>query len=142
MRLLRGKRAGDLEQFFGSLEIRVLEALWRAETPQNVRDLQPSFGGVAYTTLMTTLDRLHRKGVLEREKAGRAFRYRVRYTREELLSGLAGEALEAVFGTRAADLKPILSFFVETVSREDRESLAALERLVAERRRSGPEESE
>jgi predicted transcriptional regulator len=142
MRLLRGKKAGDLEQFFGALEIRVLEALWRAETPQNVRDLQPSFAGVAYTTLMTTLDRLHRKGVLDREKAGRAFRYRVRYTRQELLSGLAGEALEAVFGTRAADLKPILSFFVETVSREDRESLAALERLVAERRRSGPGESE
>jgi len=142
MRLIRGKRAGDLEQFFGSLEIRVLEAVWRAKTPQNVRDLQPSFAGVAYTTLMTTLDRLHRKGVLDREKSGRAFRYRARYTREELLSGLAGQALEAVFGNRAAGLKPILSFFVETVSREDRESLAALERLVAERRQSDPGDTE
>ena len=137
---LRGKKSGDLEQFFGSLEIRVLEALWRAETPQNVRDLQPSFSGVAYTTLMTTLDRLHRKGVLDREKSGRAFLYRPRYTRDELLSGLAGQALEAVFGSRAADLQPILSFFVETVSRQDRESLAALERLVAERRQSCSED--
>ena len=140
VQLLRGKKPGDLEQFFGSLEIRVLEALWRAETPQNVRDLQPSFSGVAYTTLMTTLDRLHRKGVLDREKSGRAFLYRPRYTRDELLSGLAGQALEAVFGSRAADLQPILSFFVETVSRQDRESLAALERLVAERRQSGSED--
>ena len=91
---------------------------------------------------MTTLDRLHRKGVLDREKSGRAFFYRPRYTREALLSGLAGEALEAVFGSRAAELKPILSFFVETVSREDRESLAALERLVAERRQSSDEDPE
>ena len=141
-RLLRGKKTGDLEQFFGSLEVRVLEALWAAEAAQNVRDLQTSFQGVAYTTLMTTLDRLHRKGVLDREKSGRAFFYRPRYTREALLSGLAGEALAAVFGSRAADLEPILSFFVETVSREDRESLAALERLVAERRQSGPRDTE
>jgi predicted transcriptional regulator len=140
MQRLRGKKSGDLEQFFGSLEIKVLEALWRADAPQNVRDLQPSFQGVAYTTLMTTLDRLHRKGVLNREKSGRAFLYRPKYTREELLSGLAGQALEAVFGSRAEDLKPILSFFIETVSRQDRESLAALERLVAERRQSGSED--
>jgi len=128
--------AHDLERFFGSLEIRVLEALWECGEPQSVRDLQPRFAGVAYTTLMTTLDRLHRKGVLDREKSGRAFVYRPRHSREALLSGLAGEALEAVFGRRASELKPILSFFVETVSREDRESLAALERLVEERRRA------
>ena len=130
------RRAHDLDRFFGTLEIRVLETLWMRAEPQNVRELQSAFTGVAYTTLMTTLDRLHRKGVLDREKAGRAYAYRPRYTREALLSGLAGEALEAVFGQRAAEFKPILSFFVETVSREDRESLAALERLVAERRKA------
>lgn len=125
----------DLEPFFGTLEIRVLEALWACSEPQSVRDIQPAFDGVAYTTVMTTLDRLHRKGVLDREKAGRAYVYRPRYTQEELLSGLAGEALASLFGSRATELKPILSFFVETISREDRESLDALERLVAERRR-------
>ncbi len=137
---LTRKRAHDLGRFFGTLEIRVLEALWERDAPQSVRDLAPVFSGVAYTTLMTTLDRLHRKGVLDREKNGRAFAYRPRYTREALLSGLAGEALEAVFGARAAQLKPILSFFVETVSREDRESLAALERLVEERRNATQED--
>ena len=142
MQLLRGRKTGDLQQFFGALEIKVLEALWRTDAPQNVRDLQPSFEGVAYTTLMTTLDRLHRKGVLDREKSGRAFFYRPRYSREALLSGLAEQALEAVFGSRAADLQPILSFFVETVSRQDRESLAALERLVQERRQSNSEDQE
>jgi predicted transcriptional regulator len=142
MRFPWRKSSSDLERFFGTLEIRVLEALWESTEPQSVRSLQPVFEGVAYTTLMTTLDRLHRKGVLDREKAGRAFVYRPRYTREALLSGLAGEALEAVFGTRAAELQPILSFFIETVSREDRESLAALERLVEERRKAAREDQE
>lgn len=128
--------ASDLQRFFGALEIRVLEALWARDSAQSVRDLQPQFDGVAYTTLMTTLDRLHRKGVLTREKAGRAFVYRPRSTRDRLVADLAGEALEAAFGTRADGLRPILSFFVETVSREDRESLAALEQLVADRRKA------
>lgn len=125
-----------LRRFFGTLEIRVLDALWDAGGPQSVRDLQPRFTGVAYTTLMTTLDRLHRKGVLDRDESGRAFIYRPRHSRQALLSALAGEALEAVFGPRASDLRPILSFFVETVSRDDQASLAALEQLVADRRRA------
>jgi predicted transcriptional regulator len=128
--------AHDLERFFGTLEIRVLDALWELSSAVSVRDLQPRFEGLAYTTLMTTLDRLHRKGVLERQKDGRAFRYRARFTREQLRSDLAGEALQAVFGDRARQLQPILSFFVETLSREDRESLEALERLVEERRQA------
>jgi predicted transcriptional regulator len=130
------RRARELESFFGTLELRVLDALWEHTGGRSVRDLQPHFTGVAYTTLMTTLDRLHRKGVLEREKSGRAFVYRARHTREVLRSHLANEALEAVFGEQASDLKPILSFFVETVSRADRESLDALERLIEERRRA------
>jgi predicted transcriptional regulator len=130
----------ELESFFGALELRVLDALWERAQAQSVRDLQPRFDGVAYTTLMTTLDRLHRKGVLDRRKAGRAFVYEPRYSREVLRANLADAALQAVFGDRASELKPILSFFVETVSREDRESLEALERLIAERRRAAREE--
>ena len=126
----------ELERFFGGLELRVLHALWARDEPQSVRDLQPAFAGIPYTTIMTTLDRLHRKGVLLREKVGRAFVYRPRLTRDALRSDLAEQALQDVFGDRADRLKPILSFFIETVSREDRESLAALERLIAERRRT------
>lgn len=136
MRTLFSRRSGDFESFFGTLELRVLDALWARDAAQSVRDLHGQFEGVAYTTLMTTLDRLHRKGVLDREKAGRAFVYRPRFTREVLRSQLANEALHAVFGERASELTPILSFFVETVSREDREALDALERLIEERRRA------
>lgn len=97
----------------GPLEHRVLDALWARNAPARVRDLQPSFSDIAYTTLMTTLDRLHRKGVLERILDGRAFAYRPRFTRAEA----------------------VVSFFVDEAGPLDAETLDALEHLVRERRR-------
>ena len=75
------RRPHGLASLFGALELRVLEALWRRGADASVRDLMPEFPQAAYTTLMTTLDRLHRKGVLERRKDGRAFHYRPLSTR-------------------------------------------------------------
>ena len=72
---------GQFEAAFGPLERRVLDALWAHGHPACVRDLQDRFPGVAYTTLMTTLDRLFRKGVLHRHKEGRAFVYQPTATR-------------------------------------------------------------
>ena len=80
----------QLESTFGPLEIRVLETLWARGKPACVRDIQPEFPGVAYTTLMTTLDRLFRKGTLSREKSGRAFFYLPKASEQELISELAG----------------------------------------------------
>ncbi len=103
----------------GPLERRVLEALWGRAKEARVRDLQSSFPEIAYTTLMTTLDRLHRKGVLDRVPDGRAFAYRVRVTRAEAM----------------------LSFLIDEVGPLDAEALDALERLVRERRRKMEEQS-
>lgn len=122
---------GDpLERFFGALELRVLDALWTRRDSAAVRDLEPSFPGVAYTTLMTTLDRLHRKAVLLREKDGRRFLYRPRLTRDQLLSSVAGDALTAILGPSGDQLRPVVSFFVEAVRREDRDVLDALDALI------------
>lgn len=128
-----------LRRVFGTLELRVLDALWARGETCTVRDLEPEFTSVAYTTLMTTLDRLHRKGVLAREKAGRAFSYRPKLTRDALLSSVAGEALAAILGPRGAELRPVVSFLVDAVRREDREALDALEALIREH---GGEEDE
>lgn len=117
----------------------MLEALWTRGTPATVRDLEPRFAGVAYTTLMTTLDRLYRKSVLTREKLGRRFLYQPRLTREQLLTSVAGEALEAILGPRAAEYRPMVSFLVDAVRREDRDVLDSLDALIRERRRA-PEE--
>src|SRR5512143_1103616 len=113
--LSRGAR-GELGTFFGGLEVRVLEALWGRRSPASVRDLQGDFPRTAYTTLMTTLDRLHRKGVLERTKSGRAFLYHPRCTREELRRDLAENALGVILGP-GVSAHPLLSFFLDAVSR-------------------------
>ena len=104
-----------LASIFGPLEIRVLEALWdRGTRRRAVSDLQPQFPGVAYTTLMTTLDRLFRKGTLSRDKHGRAFLYQPRATQDELISELAGSALATLLPGDTAAMRPILSMFVDT----------------------------
>jgi predicted transcriptional regulator len=128
----------DLAAAFGPLEARVLEVLWTIDGPATVRDLQPYFA-IAYTTLMTTLDRLHRKGVLDRDKAGRAFAYRHRWTRRDLIARLAGEQLGALIGPDPA-LQPLVSFFVDAVTRRDAEVLGELEALIARRRRGSKED--
>lgn len=121
-----------LRRVFGALELRVLDALWARGAASTVRDLEAGVGGVAYTTLMTTLDRLHRKGVLVREKAGRAFSYRPKLSRDALLSSVAGDALAAILGPRGVELRPVVSFLVDAVRREDRDALDALDALIRE----------
>ena len=133
LRWLRGRTRDELDGWFGKLERRVLEALWR-RGPSAVRDLQDSFPETAYTTLMTTLDRLHRKGVLDRAKDGRAFVYTPRFTRDDLRAGLAERALHTLLGNDAACVRPLLSFLVDALTRGDREALDELEQLVRQKR--------
>ncbi len=118
----------------GPLERRVLEALWAHARPASVRDLLPEMGDIAYTTLMTTLDRLFRKGALSREKVRRAFVYAARYSRDEMAALVAGRTLGALLEAPPA-ARPLLSFFVDEVGRRDRALLDELERLVREKQR-------
>lgn len=122
---------GDLAGVFGHLELRVLDALWRRGSGGTVRELQREFPHAAYTTLLTTLERLHRKGVLERQRQGRAFSYRPRYTPDELKHTLARYILGTLLD---GDARPVLSSFVDLVSDRDRRLLAELEALVRARR--------
>jgi predicted transcriptional regulator len=124
----------QLETTFGPLEIRVLEALWARNAPSCVRDLQPRFPGVAYTTLMTTLDRLFRKGTLIRAKRGRAFYYQPRSSPQKLISELAGSTFATLLPGDADAVRPILSMFVDTVGDRDHALLDELEALVKARR--------
>ncbi len=124
------RRAGLL----GPLEWRVLEALWGCPAAASVRDLTPQFPEIAYTTLMTTLDRLYRKGVLGRTKQGRAFFYHTKLTRPEFESERASEALRAALESGGATLAPLLSCFVDAVGDRDAALLDELEALVRARR--------
>ncbi len=78
-----------LENSLGSLERDVMTLVWQ-RGDSNVRDACEQFGSaVAYTTMMTTMDRLFKKGLLTRRKAGRAFVYRAAASRAEVEGAVA-----------------------------------------------------
>ncbi len=122
-----------LSSLFGPLELAVLEALWSRSDSLSVRALKEDFPQVAYTTLMTTLDRLYKKRALVRSKRGRAFLYKTRMTREELQSGLASVVFTTLLGGDVG-VRLVLSSFVEAVSQRDELLLDDLEGLLRQRR--------
>lgn len=119
----------------GQLEREVMDVLWcRGE--MSVRDVHKAFGErTAYTTLMTTLDRLHKKGLLNRHKNGRAFVYSPRVSRVEFEQGVTEDLVDGLLGQHADGVEPILSCIIDKVSERDRALLDELERLVKEKRR-------
>lgn len=120
---------------FGPLETRLLELLWAQARPATVSHIRRALPELAYTTIMTTLDRLYRKGLLQREKDGRAFAYAPRYTRAELLSELISGHIADLLGA-AEGGSALLSTLVRTVGRTDAGLLDQLDTLVqAERLR-------
>ena len=112
----------------------MLEALW-TRGDATVRELvNDHCEGLAYTTLMTTLDRLFKKGLLTRKEEGRAFRYAPRFSREELHQEAAGHAFRQLLDASPASSLP-LSFLVEIVGDRDAELLEDLRKLVERKRR-------
>jgi len=120
----------------GELERRAMEAVWQKQE-LSVRDLFEELQKRwAYTTLMTTLDRLHKKGILNRRKEGRAFLYSPRISRKQLEQGIASDLIDSLLARNAGEPAPLLSCFVDVVSEKDRSLLDELERLVREKRRT------
>ncbi|HEX8889114.1 MAG TPA: BlaI/MecI/CopY family transcriptional regulator [Pyrinomonadaceae bacterium] len=119
----------------GNLERDTLEELWeRGE--MSVRDMYQAFGErAAYTTVMTTLDRLFRKGLLTRRKEGRAFLYSPGISRAEFEQGVAEDVIDGLLGRGAESAEPVMACFVDAVSERDRELLDELERLVQDKKR-------
>jgi predicted transcriptional regulator len=119
----------------GPLETQVLDVLWGIDSAVTVRHVLPAFPELAYTTLMTTLDRLYRKGVLIRRRRGRAFVYEPRCSREQMLNELASTQLADLLAAPDAR-SAILSTLVRCVGRKDAALLDELDALVqAERSR-------
>jgi predicted transcriptional regulator len=119
----------------GTLERQVLDIVW-ADDEVTVRDVHARLGGrVAYTTVMTTLDRLFRKGLLARTKRARAFVYAAEATREELHERVASDVVSGLLAGEWSAPLPFLSNLVDAVGERDRALLDELERLVRSKRR-------
>ena len=134
--LLRGfRRPSDVASTaLGHLERQTLEEIWqRGEI--SVRDVFVRFEKrIAYTTVMTTLDRLYKKGLLSRRKSGRAFLYSALVTSDEFEQRIAEDVIDGLLGQRSESVEPILACIVDTISDNDRELLNELDRLIKQKR--------
>ena len=95
---------------FGELEAVVMDRVWEHDGPVTVRELFDELRqhrAIAYTTVMSTMDNLHRKGWLARDKDGKAYRYTPVASRDEYSARLMREAM-----AEAGDTEAVLSHFV------------------------------
>ena len=118
---------------FGELEAAIMELLWDAGGSRLVRDvvsdLRPQ-RSLAYTTVMTVMDNLHRKGWLIRERDGRAWRYAPAVSRQVYTAQLMNDVLAG-----SSDRAGALARFAEQIDADDAEALArALDEALAQRR--------
>jgi predicted transcriptional regulator len=104
----------------GELERAVMDVLWAAGAPLSVRDVVERLSGrqLAYTTVMTILDRLARKGALCRTRAGKAWMYTAADSREGFITSLMLDALGLTSDRHAA-----LAHFARTVDADGAEAL-------------------
>jgi predicted transcriptional regulator len=124
-----------LDNNLGALERQVMAFVW-SEGETSVREACERLDStIAYTTVMTTMDRLFKKGLLSRRKAGRAFVYSATATQRELEGAVAVELVQSLLVRSGREPLPILSSLVDAVSDRDRALLDDLERLVREKRR-------
>jgi len=115
----------------GPLERQIHYAVW-TRGPATVREvLQDGKIWQTYSTIMTTMDRLFRKGLLDRVLEGKAFRYAARCSPEELERVIAMKGIRQLLGSENASLH--LSYFVEAVG-QDEHLLDELQALVERQR--------
>ena len=106
---------------FGELESAIMDVVWDSNRAYLVREVRERLSynrPLAYTTVMTVMNILYGKGVLCREKQGRAWRYWPTESREEHDARLMAEVLRSGGNEHITMMR-----FVERVSDEERESL-------------------
>lgn len=118
----------------GPFEQQLLRELW-SRGSATVREMLAD-GSIhqAYTTVMTTMDRLYKKGLLDRAAEGRAFRYTPRLSSEELQRGAALDGIRQLLGSNDTSALP-LSYLVEALSAHDAQLLDELQLLIERKRR-------
>ena len=101
----------------GHLESAIMERMWSRSAPASVREILVDLQrdrDLAYMTVKTVMDTLHRKGLLSREPDGRAFRYRPTQTREQYTASHMGEVLAS-----GSDRRATLLHFLAQIPAED-----------------------
>lgn len=117
---------------FGELEATVMDRLWDRAGVSTVRDIFDGLAAdrvIAYTTVLSTMDNLHRKGWLARERVGKAYHYRATLSREEHSAKLMRDAFES-----GGDSDLVLTFFLNQMDDDESAQVqAALRRIIESR---------
>ncbi|MCZ0728517.1 BlaI/MecI/CopY family transcriptional regulator [Mycolicibacterium iranicum] len=116
---------------FGDLEAVVMDRLWSSDHEVTVRELFEELTAereIAYTTVMSTMDNLYRKGWLERRRVGKAYSYWPTMTREERSANLMRDAFHS-----GGDADLVLNFFLEQMDDDESDRLRAALRRVSRR---------
>lgn len=117
----------------GDLEATVMTVVWSAGGPLTVREVKELLTATtpkvpAYTTVLTVMTNLHRKGLLQREESARAYRYTAAQSREAFTAELMREALES-----GGDRSSALLHFADSLSDDERKALLAYARRLKRR---------
>ena len=119
----------------GPLEIQVMEVVWAGDEC-SVRDVVEKLESkLAYTTVMTTLDRLYKKGLLDRRKSERAFLYSPRLSSQDWERRRAGDLVAGFLSGPEPSRDLLLSCLVDAVGQHDAMLLDELEEKIRNKRR-------
>lgn len=120
----------------GELEIATLEVFWSTgrQTAKSLVGHLESRRPIATSTAQTTLERLHHKGLLARDKQSHAYVYQCRVDRRELLKQLLGDVIDRISG---GEVEAILSSLLDYTKQADEVTLSLLEAMIARHRKSG-----
>lgn len=114
----------------GELEASVMDVLWTSAEPMTVREALEQINGrskkqLAYTTILSVINNLHGKDLLQRDDSERAFRYSPAVTREQYTAELMAQTLDTTIDRQAA-----LLHFVGSLDAEDRAALLSQARRL------------
>lgn len=130
-----------IRKVLGDLEAEVLELVWESGGDRGVtaRDIYEELRlrrSIAYTTVMTTMQRLHRKGLLECDRREHAYVYQPRMDREQFIERFVGRILDDLLVSFSG---AALSHLASRAEPEERERVAEILKRIAERRLEGEE---
>lgn len=119
--------------YLGELEIAVIEYLWSfgATDAKAVHRQLGTARGISVNTIQSTMERLFKKGLLQREKVSHAYVYTSSASREKLMAEMIDNVVDKLSG---GSTEAMLSTFVDLADRVEEDTLDRLEELIAERR--------
>jgi predicted transcriptional regulator len=134
LKQLRPAEHGSRKALF-DLESEIMEVVWnhnaRRVLVRDVHAILERRRAIAYTTVMTTMDRLWKKGVLERESQGKAYAYWARLSREAFHRQVAAQVIDSLLPEVT---EPLLASFVDHTAQSDPAHLDRLEELIRSKR--------